>query len=384
MRQVGRRVGKPTSANPHFSAHAAWTSIFCLAVLLLAATLTIFGSSSSPAGGIGALTWRQRLAESEANATSLAHELKTARKAAEAEKEAKQKAEERVKLLQGKLRSEENRTANAAPGSSENLDANNAEVEAAKEEAAAAQSQVAKLQQQLQEVREQLRQLADSKGISPAELLREGPVVPFLRSMGHQQLMAVVLGFIGALTVLGPSSFLRLALPMIGSAVAGFLVAAWCSVMVGEIRHDSMSWVDCATLLLQGNAAWTLYALWLFIWCLGLLRWVMGIECSLYTFVDDVSATESDAEDADESRSLDSGLPRRLGSNVGISPSFPVSTFSGRTPVIGDDASSLATGLRNYLPPLPDDDSCASSIRTPLIGGQRGRPQLATTLRDDV
>mmetsp|Transcript_12794 Transcript_12794/g.39536 ORF Transcript_12794/g.39536 Transcript_12794/m.39536 type:complete len:359 (+) Transcript_12794:74-1150(+) len=106
-----------------------------------------------------------------------------------------------------------------------------------------------------------------------ADLLR-----PSVDSLPHQRALALAVGVLGALSILGPSTYTRPFLALVGSAVGGLLVAsaasvAW-TVMTGHASDQPM-WLDSALVLLGGKGDMCWYCIWGTALLLGAIRFCL-------------------------------------------------------------------------------------------------------------
>mmetsp|Transcript_25941 Transcript_25941/g.39438 ORF Transcript_25941/g.39438 Transcript_25941/m.39438 type:complete len:189 (-) Transcript_25941:403-969(-) len=114
------------------------------------------------------------------------------------------------------------------------------------------------------------------------------PVIKFVDDQPHQKWIAIAAAVIGALAVIGPSSFVRFFLSLFGSTVAGLFCAS-CYVFF-TAPPASKCWLDVIIILLSGEKYNKVaYLIWLGVSALGLLRWITGWECGFYEVVDELS-----------------------------------------------------------------------------------------------
>mmetsp|Transcript_58638 Transcript_58638/g.136356 ORF Transcript_58638/g.136356 Transcript_58638/m.136356 type:complete len:340 (+) Transcript_58638:82-1101(+) len=92
----------------------------------------------------------------------------------------------------------------------------------------------------------------------------------------HQRAMAAAVGFFGALSVVGPSSYTRPFLALTGSAVGGLLVAVATSFCAAAVHGDATwpaFWLHAALQLIGGQGDLRGYVVWLTAVVLGTIRY---------------------------------------------------------------------------------------------------------------
>eukprot|EP00406_Dinophysis_acuminata_P008648 CAMPEP_0179230178 /NCGR_PEP_ID=MMETSP0797-20121207/10706_1 /TAXON_ID=47934 /ORGANISM="Dinophysis acuminata, Strain DAEP01" /LENGTH=387 /DNA_ID=CAMNT_0020937251 /DNA_START=40 /DNA_END=1204 /DNA_ORIENTATION=- len=104
-----------------------------------------------------------------------------------------------------------------------------------------------------------------------------GPLGVWLQAQDGKALPAV-LGVVGACAVLGPAAFVRLFLAVVGSGVAGLMVAS-CYVFFHA--GEKASWVGTVLSVFTGSGPLYSYAIWAIFALVGVLRWWFGTEVIL-------------------------------------------------------------------------------------------------------
>mmetsp|Transcript_124180 Transcript_124180/g.359122 ORF Transcript_124180/g.359122 Transcript_124180/m.359122 type:complete len:300 (+) Transcript_124180:83-982(+) len=125
----------------------------------------------------------------------------------------------------------------------------------------------------------------------------ENPLVNDLDTLKHQKWLAIAVGVLGALAVVGPSCYVRFFLATVGSCVAGLLVGS-CYLYL-KVPPESHLFLDTVFYLINGDGFhfnkgelhdqhMPAYALWATFFVLGMLRWKFRWECAFYEVVDEV------------------------------------------------------------------------------------------------
>jgi hypothetical protein len=65
--------------------------------------------------------------------------------------------------------------------------------------------------------------------------------------------------------------------------------------------------LDSMMLLINGDGGWFGYLLWAILLVLGIVRWIFGIECSIYAVVDDVVLADQSVKEDLNAPLLDQG-----------------------------------------------------------------------------
>lgn len=118
-----------------------------------------------------------------------------------------------------------------------------------------------------------------------------------MENMGRQKKIAVALGIIGLLSVVGPRSWVRFFLSLVGSFVGGLLVSA-CYVLF-KLPPQSHLYADAVSELMAGKGLHlnaqglhdphaAAYGIWCAVFILGMMRWYFKWECALCEVVDEV------------------------------------------------------------------------------------------------
>merc|ERR1740129_1106085 len=117
-----------------------------------------------------------------------------------------------------------------------------------------------------------------------------GPVGVWIAELPYQQVIAVVVGILGLLSVLGPSTFTRGFLAIAGSAIGGLMVAGCASFFAAALGEGqgSASWLAAVRQLLEGDGLLLGYCVWAVMLALGVARWLVGFNCALWAVVDEV------------------------------------------------------------------------------------------------
>jgi len=115
-----------------------------------------------------------------------------------------------------------------------------------------------------------------------------GPVLVWFRDLPYQRVLAVTIGLIGLLTIVGPSSFTRPSLAIAASIVGGLMLGGCVDYFVKDME-EGVSWFACVNDLVEGNGLFSGYMAWLVLLALGIVRYLGGFECSLWAAVDEVN-----------------------------------------------------------------------------------------------
>jgi len=97
---------------------------------------------------------------------------------------------------------------------------------------------------------------------------------------------------LGACSIIGPSSFVRLFLAFFGSVMSGLLCAS-CYLYISAAPASHL-WLDAVFVLVNPLGEHPLqehkyaYMIWAGVTTLGLLRWYCGWECGFYDVVDEM------------------------------------------------------------------------------------------------
>lgn len=222
----------------------------------------------------------QVLKHFEATLAQAQVKLAKSQRAARDEGKRRQVLESQLAEVQSKLRSEEKalETQRNATGQGQ------AALEA---KLASAEAKAAGLEEQLRQAQSELAKA----GVAIPTPAPEGGV----RSWLTRSWVVFLIGLAGVLSVLGPSTFVHVFLPVVASAVGGLLAAGCAEFFVSESAHASLQ--DSCGLLLDGTGGWFGYFLWIVLLILGVLRWIFAVECSLWDVVDDVVMAEPDGKD---------------------------------------------------------------------------------------
>lgn len=106
----------------------------------------------------------------------------------------------------------------------------------------------------------------------------------WFHELPYQNLVAIVACIIGLLSIAGPSTFLQCFLPVVGSTVGSLMVGS----SVNYINMDYDCFLDSVGSLLGGTGHPMEYLLWLFLFSMGILRWLLNWECALYAVIEEV------------------------------------------------------------------------------------------------
>jgi len=112
------------------------------------------------------------------------------------------------------------------------------------------------------------------------------PFIAKVDSIRPQRSLAAILCVMGLVSIVGPSSFVRFYLALLGSAISGLLVAAFLNLFAGYSGSPFL--MDCILSIVNGDGSYFEYLVWGFFFFLGFLRWVTGWECGFYAYVDEV------------------------------------------------------------------------------------------------
>jgi len=115
-----------------------------------------------------------------------------------------------------------------------------------------------------------------------------GPVLVWFRDLPYQRVLAVTIGLIGLLTIVGPSSFTRPSLAIAASIVGGLMLGGCVDYFVKDME-EGVSWFACVNDLVEGNGLFSGYMAWLVLLALGIVRYLGSFECSLWASVDEVN-----------------------------------------------------------------------------------------------
>jgi len=151
------------------------------------------------------------------------------------------------------------------------------EVASTREQLAAAKARARKAREDAADAKARLRELERS------DKEQVGPVGVWLTELPHQQTIAIVVGIMGLLSVLGPSTYTRAFLAITGSAVGGLMVGGCFSFF-----FSGQSWLNSVRHLLDGTGGLVGYLAWAIMLSLGIVRWLVGFNCALYACVDEV------------------------------------------------------------------------------------------------
>lgn len=113
-----------------------------------------------------------------------------------------------------------------------------------------------------------------------------GLIVAAVDGIPGQGVLATVAGVLGMLAIVGPSSFTRGFLAIVGSTIAALFVAGCASFYLNIAR--SPFWIDCLSNIVNSRGSFVENAFFLVFMCLGVARWVTGWECGIYETVDEV------------------------------------------------------------------------------------------------
>jgi len=245
---LGLSVLAPASAGPGAGRPAAFAPP--------AAAVELFGAlSASSAGGLGGA--------GGVNSSNLTDPLAT------------KIASKREELQNETLRIERALSALAKADSS--LRVEESEAEHLRADVANASAKVDTVRQ------EAARAGARLAGLQHADDRKVGPVAVWIAELPHQQGIALILGIVGFLSVLGPSEFTQGLLAILGSCVGAAMVAGCVSSF-----HEGLPWYSSTRLLLAGSGHVLGYCVWAVLAALGILRWLLGFNCALYACVDEV------------------------------------------------------------------------------------------------
>jgi len=120
----------------------------------------------------------------------------------------------------------------------------------------------------------------------------ENPVVALIDEAPHQKYIAIGAAVVGLCSVIGPSSFVRAFLALVGSALGGLMCAS-CYLYI-KAPPASHLWLDAVIVLFNPLGVHTLmehkhaYMIWAGATTLGLLRWWCQCECGCYEYVDEM------------------------------------------------------------------------------------------------
>lgn len=165
-------------------------------------------------------------------------------------------------------------------------------------------------EERLKQAEAALAQKRTPSASPPSSPQPQRPRGGILRSLTSNWLMAFLVAAMGVLSVLGPSSFVRIFWPVVGSGIGGLMAAGFF-----QPANDAPSLIDGMELLVDGAGTSFGYFLWLMLVLLGIARWVAGVECSLWEFVDNVVMNEQDPKDL-SAPLLDSGETCRPATNA--------------------------------------------------------------------
>jgi len=142
--------------------------------------------------------------------------------------------------------------------------------------------------------------VAAARAARAAEAAREraekadvGPVGRQIEALPFQHLIAAAAAAVGGLGILGPGALTRLFLSVAGSILAGLLVASCLALLVHAQVEPGTRLLDAVFSVLEGKGPYAGYWLWLVASLLGVLRYLVGFECALWHYVDDVHVDES-------------------------------------------------------------------------------------------
>mmetsp|Transcript_120657 Transcript_120657/g.240258 ORF Transcript_120657/g.240258 Transcript_120657/m.240258 type:complete len:294 (-) Transcript_120657:112-993(-) len=198
--------------------------------------------------------------------------------------EEEQQLQTEVSRLQQEVRHEQVRAA-AAKHSYENatntlkeldlqLEAVHSELVNASHQAALAKKEAANAEAELEALRNRTHQ-------------EPGPVLVWFRDLPFQRSLAVTIGFIGLLTIVGPSTFTRPSLAIAASTAAGLMLGGCVDYFV-KAMEEGVSWFACMSDLVEGTGLFSGYMAWFVLFALGIVRYLGGFECALWASVDEV------------------------------------------------------------------------------------------------
>jgi len=233
---------------------------------------------------------------------------------------------------------------------------------------------------ELDSTKSELRELEYS-----GKVAMPSPVVKYFRAWQRQKILALLAGVMGVVSIVGPSSYVRFFLTVVGSTAAGLMVSS-CLVFFSMAWHgggEGFTWIDTLVIELDGNGSRMENWLWLVVFMLGILRWALGVECSLFDIIDDVALTDPDSAGSDHESDLEkSDLERPL-----LADALPA------TPIVNDPKKKPWSSLM-HRPLLADAPTEAPTVNdpkkkpeTPTVNDPKKKrkvEELAALASDDV
>eukprot|EP00429_Kryptoperidinium_foliaceum_P103236 CAMPEP_0176242718 /NCGR_PEP_ID=MMETSP0121_2-20121125/30550_1 /TAXON_ID=160619 /ORGANISM="Kryptoperidinium foliaceum, Strain CCMP 1326" /LENGTH=229 /DNA_ID=CAMNT_0017582283 /DNA_START=57 /DNA_END=746 /DNA_ORIENTATION=+ len=117
-----------------------------------------------------------------------------------------------------------------------------------------------------------------------------GPMEVALDNLPAQHALAAVAAAAGLLSILGPTTFERFFLALVGSVAGGLMVGASANFLTGY--SGTPFWLDAIGMLSNGKGSFFGYFLWTALFVLGMFRWMTGFEYSIYAFGDEDTICE--------------------------------------------------------------------------------------------
>jgi len=180
-----------------------------------------------------------------------------------------------------------------------------ADISSYKDKLQGADSELDSTKSELDSTKSELRELEYS-----GKVAMPSPVVKYFRAWQRQKILALLAGVLGVVAIVGPSTYVQFFLTVVGSTAAGLMVSS-CLVFLSMAWHgggEGFSWIDILVIELDGNGSRMENWLCLVVFMLGILRWALGVECSLFDIVDDVALTDPDDAGSDHESDLERPL----------------------------------------------------------------------------